>query len=610
MKITFAFIRLLGKALFTGLVLVIVAAVTSQRRHQTKDDQNFHTRHLLATTANTPVTATIRFTPLGRSSNCTARASHQFPDDFATLTEKRHGWIVVHVFISFYAFGALAIVCHSYFISSLEVLCQRCNIAQDIAGATFMAVGTSAPELATAIIGVFVTKTNVGLDTVAGSTVFNLFFITAICCLFATSKLKIKKWPVARDSFAFIIAALTLFLVVVDGIVTWYESLITLLVYGLYIVLMSFSSRLERYIENRRTRKIIGKTFHRSLYEDEYDETSFLLGSSDTEVKTYTVDQQQIIIVPEQFDNSIDKSVLIVHEYSGGVTPQREGVAEITEEPESAATSDGNSGELETLSRVVTSEVGATRAGAAAATNGGKHAVSASSTTEESKLDSMSDLLSEGDSLEYRSPVAPPSGLVERIIWLIFLPVHVTYYLTIPDCKRPGCWSRLYPLTFTAAMLWIAGISYVLVWMIEIIGETFSIPESVMGITFLAIGTSLPDAVSSLLATRMGYGDMAVSNIIGSNVFDLLCSGLPWLISTAIVDPNSVIPVAGGSLLFTLISLFVTSLVTIVGFVIFKWKMTVKLGIYNLICYLLFVMFALLYQFNFFGIVNLPLCPS
>jgi sodium/potassium/calcium exchanger 4 len=39
-------------------------------------------------------------------------------------------------------------------------------------------------------------------------------------------------------------------------------------------------------------------------------------------------------------------------------------------------------------------------------------------------------------------------------------------------------------------------------------------------------------------------GDMAVSNAIGSNVFDiLLCLGLPWFIKTAIVDPGSTVKV-------------------------------------------------------------------
>lgn len=52
-----------------------------------------------------------------------------------------------------------------------------------------------------------------------------------------------------------------------------------------------------------------------------------------------------------------------------------------------------------------------------------------------------------------------------------------------------------------------------------------------MGLTFLAAGTSVPEAVSSVLVTNQGHGAMGISNSIGSNTFDiLLCLGLPWFV--------------------------------------------------------------------------------
>ena len=54
-----------------------------------------------------------------------------------------------------------------------------------------------------------------------------------------------------------------------------------------------------------------------------------------------------------------------------------------------------------------------------------------------------------------------------------------------------------------------------------------------MGLTFIAFGVSLPDVIASLLVVREGLGDMAVSNAVGSNVFDILvCLGVPWCIQT------------------------------------------------------------------------------
>ena len=58
------------------------------------------------------------------------------------------------------------------------------------------------------------------------------------------------------------------------------------------------------------------------------------------------------------------------------------------------------------------------------------------------------------------------------------------------------------------------------------IGVAAGIPEVVMGITFLAAGTSIPELLTSVIVAKQGEGDMAVSSSIGSNIFDVLV-GLP-----------------------------------------------------------------------------------
>lgn len=76
--------------------------------------------------------------------------------------------------------------------------------------------------------------------------------------------------------------------------------------------------------------------------------------------------------------------------------------------------------------------------------------------------------------------------------------------------------------------------------MFDFVGSTLGIPDTVMGLTFVAAGVSVPDALSSLAVIKEGLGDMAVSNAVGSNVFDILvCLGLPWFIQTAMIQPGS-----------------------------------------------------------------------
>ena len=57
-----------------------------------------------------------------------------------------------------------------------------------------------------------------------------------------------------------------------------------------------------------------------------------------------------------------------------------------------------------------------------------------------------------------------------------------------------------------------------MVWMAVTIGKTLGIDDKIMGLTFLAAGTSVPDLLTSVLVAMKGEGDMAVSSSIGSNI--------------------------------------------------------------------------------------------
>jgi sodium/potassium/calcium exchanger 4 len=54
------------------------------------------------------------------------------------------------------------------------------------------------------------------------------------------------------------------------------------------------------------------------------------------------------------------------------------------------------------------------------------------------------------------------------------------------------------------AIIWISVYSYVMVWMITVIGFTLGIPDTVMGLTFIAAGVSVPDALSGVAVVKEG----------------------------------------------------------------------------------------------------------
>lgn len=84
-------------------------------------------------------------------------------------------------------------------------------------------------------------------------------------------------------------------------------------------------------------------------------------------------------------------------------------------------------------------------------------------------------------------------------------------------------------LSMRMAIVWlIAGLavlivsSRLLVWGAVIIAQSLGVSDIVIGLTIVALGTSLPELASSIAAARKGQNDIALGNIIGSNMFNLL----------------------------------------------------------------------------------------
>lgn len=113
------------------------------------------------------------------------------------------------------------------------------------------------------------------------------------------------------------------------------------------------------------------------------------------------------------------------------------------------------------------------------------------------------------------------------------------------------------------------------------IAEAFQIPRVVIGLTIIAIGTSLPELVTSIIATLKGQTDLAIGNVVGSNIFNLLL--VNGLCSTIKPIP---IPASGGSYdlyMMIFLSLFLLPLCITDKKQIVRWEGGILLAIY--FCY-------------------------
>ncbi|KAJ8317424.1 hypothetical protein KUTeg_005328, partial [Tegillarca granosa] len=197
---------------------------------------------------------------------------------------------------------------------------------------------------------------------------------------------------------------------------------------------------------------------------------------------------------------------------------------------------------------------------------------------------------------EPESVFARPSVIWLQILWFISLPLKLLLYISVPDCRHKR-WRKLYIITFIMCLVWLSAFSYIMVWMITIIGFTLNIPDTIMGLTFIAFGVSLPDVIASVIVVRDGLGDMAVSNAVGSNVFDILiCLGVPWLFKTTMLNDGKPVQVYSEGLLYSSMTLLLTVVFLVVATHLNGWRLTKKYGVILMIVYLLFTVLTSLPQ--------------
>ena len=546
--------------------------------------------------------------------------SPDYPEDLFSDEQRASGAIVLHIIFVMFCFVGLAIVCDDYFESSLEAICEALGLKEDVAGATFMAAGGSAPELFTSIMGVFVSKSDVGFGTIIGSAVFNVLFVIAVCA-YMCPNLSLTWWPLARDSVFYLFSIMVLTCCVQDQTIYWHEAFILLCCYALYVTVMYFNEKLQKLVTNavQREKKrnngcirffkaftghflfegvvyaviftnVVAVFFESPEADASTLNTIFIINISCSVF--FIVELIMRLIADGLFSywrdpmNVFDGILvaLIILEWvlslmstgnlaSGASSGVARGLrvlrffrawrvlrfialiskSGVTLETKSTQTEDGDSanskGYIERApSKRVLIEEDQTKV----------HPVSATSDeSTEGKSGESNAGDDEDDDEGPPNPFEVPDSACGKFWWIFGFPLHLLMWLTIPH-PEGKCGNKVWPVTFIMCIAWITGLSYAMVWMAVIIGYTWSIPDAIMGLTLLAGGTSIPDALSSLAVAKRGFGDMAVSSSIGSNVFDILMGlPIPWIIACWVGLNGGSVRIYSENLLIMILTLFI-----------------------------------------------------
>ncbi|XP_054267959.1 sodium/potassium/calcium exchanger 5-like isoform X1 [Macrosteles quadrilineatus] len=429
-------------------------------------------------------------------------SSDDFPADIFTMNQRKHGAIVIHVCVGLYFFIVIAFVCNDYFLPSVDCICQDLSLSQDVAGATFMALATCTPELFTNLIGTFLTESDLGVGTVVGSAVFNTLGVPACGGLAATTVIRLQVYPLARDCIIYSTVIGVLAVLLWDEKIYWYESVILIVLYFCYCVIMFCDGKITK-----AAKKVLRKT--NSFDSSKTIKSDVSSGAGDGIYRPTYYHGEQL----SSFQRARSASL-------------KDSKNPMDAEKQTCHEEDEHKGNLRRISslpsiRTVSTEcisINSLRPFAISQSNG------------ETTTYGTAETIRIPDDSSETALCIRPKGFWRSFWWFFTLPVEVVLWLTIPNCRNHR---KLYPLTFIMCIVWIGISSYVVSWMMTIFGNTYNLSDSIMGITFLAIGGSMPEACSSVINARLGIGSMSISNALGANTLDiLLCLGLPWMIKT------------------------------------------------------------------------------
>ena len=203
--------------------------------------------------------------------------------------------------------------------------------------------------------------------------------------------------------------------------------------------------------------------------------------------------------------------------------------------------------------------------------------------------------------------VAYTTGYFSRPIGFVLLALFVTYMvcnvLVMKNAPAPEeeeeaaeemSFAKEIGLLILGAVLIAVGAN-LLVDNGTLIAQALGVPESVIALTFVALGTSLPELVTAITSLAKGHGSLSLGNVIGANVFNLvLVCGMSISVAPFSIPQNSTILGINSSLVMDLPVMFAVMLILTVPALLkgrlSRWQGVLMLCIYAAFCAAQFAM--------------------
>ena len=119
--------------------------------------------------------------------------------------------------------------------------------------------------------------------------------------------------------------------------------------------------------------------------------------------------------------------------------------------------------------------------------------------------------------------------LLEGIILLLIFASYIGYLMYVAFKDRKQNTEEVEDISVLKALIWTVVGLVLIVWGSDVtvdaatkIAQILGLSERFIGLTIVALGTSLPELFTSVMAARKGNADIAIGNIVGSNIFNIL----------------------------------------------------------------------------------------
>src|SRR3989339_621788 len=190
------------------------------------------------------------------------------------------------------------------------------------------------------------------------------------------------------------------------------------------------------------------------------------------------------------------------------------------------------------------------------------------------------------------SSITRIDGFILISFFIIFL--YYTFGITKSDKDIVEVEEEIKVFSYSKAIIFIilglAGLVIGGKWIVDgavKIAEFFNISQSLIGLTFVAIGTSLPELATSAMAAYKKQSDIAIGNVVGSNIFNIF-----WILgASAIIRPLPFNASSNGDMAMTIFASIVLFVVMFIGKkrVIERWQ-----GVFMVTAYVGYVIFLVL----------------